>query len=70
MAHYIIAKVIVLIGALNWGLVGITNLMGRHFDLVEYIGYELIGEPVVTDVIYVVVGVAAIVMAVSMLNRG
>ena len=69
MTHHMITKVIVLIGALNWGLVGITNLFGTHFDLVEYIGYDLLRAPIVAHLIYTVVGIAALVMVVGMLNR-
>ena len=70
MIHYTIAKIIVVIGGLNWGLVGVTNLFGNHFDLVEYIGYDLLNMPVVADSIYTIVGIAAVVMLVGMLDRG
>ena len=69
MVHYTVSKILVVVGGLNWGLVGITNLFDNHFDLVEYIGYDLLNMPTVSDVIYLIVGIAAIVMAVEMINR-
>ena len=70
MVHYKIAKVLLIIGGLNWGLIGVTHLFNNHFDLVEYIGYNLLNAPVISDVIYVIVGISAIIVLVSMLDRG
>jgi uncharacterized protein len=44
---------LVLIGALNWGLVGLFD-----FNLVE----EIFGTGTVTDVVYVIVGLSALMM--------
>lgn len=44
---------LVLIGAINWGLVGLFD-----FNLVD----EIFGTGTVTDVIYVIVGVAGLMM--------
>jgi uncharacterized protein len=49
-----IALVLVIVGALNWGLVG-----GFHFNLVE----ALLGGGMLTRVVYIVVGVAAVFVA-------
>ncbi|HCW32797.1 MAG: hypothetical protein UT36_C0006G0041 [Candidatus Peregrinibacteria bacterium GW2011_GWF2_39_17] len=50
-----IAGILILVGALNWGLVGAFN-----FNLVNV----LVGAwPIVERVIYIVVGLAAIAMA-------
>ena len=65
MMIHTIAMVLVLIGALNWGLVGVTGLFVSQFDLVEYLALDLIGVPILADITYIVVGVAAIVTAVS-----
>ena len=46
-----IALVLVIIGALNWGLIG-----GFHYNLVE----TLFGVGTITQVVYIVVGVAAL----------
>ncbi len=69
MIYYKIAKALVIIGGLNWGLVGITNILGGHFDLVEYIGYNLLNAPIVSSVLYLIVGVATLIVLISMLNR-
>ena len=58
-----IAMVLVIIGALNWGLVGVTNLLGSRFDLVEYIAIYLLNLPVLGDIIYILVGISAVVVA-------
>jgi uncharacterized membrane protein YuzA (DUF378 family) len=44
---------LVVIGALNWGLVGLFD-----FNLVE----EIFGTGTVTDVVYVIVGLSALMM--------
>ena len=58
-----IAMILVIVGALNWGLVGITNLLGNRFDLVEYIAIYLLNVPVLADIIYILVGVSALLVA-------
>ena len=50
-----IAWVLVVIGGLNWGLVGLFN-----FDLVQ-----ALGVPILATVIYVLVGLAALWMVFS-----
>lgn len=52
---------LVLIGALNWGLVGLSNLAGMaEFNLVTF----LLGSwPVVENIVYALVGVAAVAVA-------
>lgn len=54
-----IVWVLVLIGGLNWGLVGFFD-----FNLVSYLFVDLWPVPVVEKIIYDVVGVAAVVMLV------
>lgn len=48
-----VAFVLVIVGALNWGLVGLFN-----FNLVT----TLLGEGMLTNLIYDLVGLAALVM--------
>jgi len=55
-----VALVLVLIGALNWGLVGLFNV-----DLVAVIFGEM---TVLSRVIYIVVGLAAVYVAVIAIN--
>ena len=52
------AYVLVLIGALNWGLVGFFN-----FDLVAFIFGEM---TLLTRIVYTLVGISAIVSAIML----
>ena len=53
-AVHMIAFILTIVGALNWGLVG-----GLNFNLVSY----LLGSwPVVANTIYVLVGISAIIL--------
>ena len=51
-----IAKVLVIVGALNWGLVGIMN-----FDLIERIFGHM---TTISRVLYILVGISAIFLVV------
>jgi hypothetical protein len=52
-----IAKVLVVIGGVNWGLVGLGMLLGKSWNLV----YMLLGSmPTAEAVVYVLVGVSAV----------
>lgn len=53
------ALVLVIIGGLNWGLVGLFG-----FDLVAYFfgAAGIIAVPVIAQIVYVLVGLAAIYM--------
>ncbi len=53
---------LVFIGGLNWGLVGIGMLMGSDWNVVHMI---LGSWPTVEAIVYVVVGIAAIMMLVG-----
>lgn len=50
---------LVVVGALNWGLVGLFE-----FNLVE----EILGAGTVADVIYVIVGIAGLMMVPRLLE--
>ena len=50
-----VAKLLVIIGALNWGLVGLLN-----FNLVN----SLLGSNFISQIIYCLVGLSAIVLVV------
>ena len=52
-----ICKVLVMIGGLNWGLVGIGMLMNSDLNVIHLI---LVSMPTVEAVVYVLVGVAAV----------
>jgi uncharacterized protein len=58
---YWIALALVLIGALNWGLVGLFN-----FNLVA----ALLGEgSALSRIVYILVGISAVIVAVMEANR-
>lgn len=56
------AWVLVLVGALNWGLVGLGHFVGSDLNLVRMI---LGGWPAVEAIVYLLVGVSAIVSIVG-----
>jgi len=49
--------VLILVGALNWGLVGIGGFAGMNLNLVNLI---LGGIPFLENLVYLVVGLAAV----------
>jgi uncharacterized membrane protein YuzA (DUF378 family) len=53
----LICQILVLIGALNWGLVG-----AFRFDLV----YKIFGAGIVSRIVYIVVGIAAVYLIVDL----
>lgn len=58
-----VAKYLTLIGALNWGLVGVGSFLGMNLNLVNL----LLGSvPMLESVVYVLVGASAVW---SLLNR-
>lgn len=56
-----IAFVLVVVGGLNWGLVGIGNFLGGNWDLVNLI---LGSVPFLRDLVYIVVGISAVYAAI------
>jgi len=54
-----ICQILVLIGALNWGLIGALK-----FDLVA----KIFGYGTVTRVIYIIVGLAAVYLIIDLLT--
>ena len=61
-----IAHVLLVIGGLNWGLVGIGNLAGGNWDLVNLI---LGGIPVLRDIVYIIVGLAALYVIYALATK-
>lgn len=49
--------VLVIVGAINWGLVGLGNYVGANFNLVDLL---LGGIPVLENLVYLVVGLAGL----------
>lgn len=52
----IVAAVLLVIGGLNWGLVGVAN-----FNLVA----ALVGTTIIANIVYILVGLAALYQIVS-----
>ncbi len=52
-----VAWILILIGGLNWGLVGLGGLLGSNLNVVNMI---LGGWPMVESIVYLLVGVAVI----------
>ncbi|MDQ5971388.1 MAG: uncharacterized protein QG566_334 [Patescibacteria group bacterium] len=53
----VVLKILLIIGGLNWGLVGVGMLMGNDLNVVNM----LLGSmPTIEAIIYVVVGIAAL----------
>ena len=58
----LIGKILVIVGALNWGLVGVGMFLGYNLNLVNL----LLGSmPMVEAVVYVLVGVAGVMHAIG-----
>lgn len=57
-ALHVVTYILVIVGALNWGLVGLGGFMGSDWNLV----HAILGSwPAVEWLVYVLVGVSAIV---------
>lgn len=56
--HNTIAHWLMVIGGVNWGLVGIGMFLGMNLNVVNLV---LGGIPYVESVVYIVVGIAAVV---------
>lgn len=54
-----IALVLVIIGALNWGLIGIFN-----FNLVSFLFDDM--STVISKIIYIIVGVSGLISIISL----
>lgn len=54
-----VAFILAVVGALNWGLVGLGNFMGANWNVVEM----LLGNwEMLLNLVYVLVGVSALVL--------
>jgi uncharacterized membrane protein YuzA (DUF378 family) len=57
---------LLVVGGLNWLLVGLGNFFGGSWDLVQLL---LGGVPVLRDIVYVLVGLAAVYSLVGMFKK-
>ena len=58
-----IAKILVVIGALNWGLIGIGAFIGSNLNVVNLI---LGSIPVLERIVYILVGISGVLVAMGM----
>jgi len=54
------AKVLLIIGGLNWGLVGLGVLMGQGLESLNVVHLVLGNWPIVEGIVYLLVGLAAV----------
>lgn len=60
----VVSKVLVIVGGVNWGLVGLGILLGKSSSW-NVVNMFLGSMPTLEAVVYVLVGVAALAMAVG-----
>lgn len=61
-----VAGILSIIGALNWGLVGVGMLMGSDLNLVTM----LLGAwPMVEAIVYILVGLSGLYMLMTMFKK-
>ena len=63
-----VAKWLVVIGGVNWGLVGVGNFMKSNLNVIDLILGKVSGG-VVANVVYVLVGLSALYMLYSMFGK-
>lgn len=55
-----IGKWLLIIGGINWGLIGIGMLMGNGIEAWNVVHMIFVSLPVVEGIIYILVGIAAV----------
>jgi len=58
---HVIAFILVIVGGLNWGLVGLGNYIGNNLNVVNL----LLGSTGLEDLVYLLVGASALVLALG-----
>ena len=61
---HMLAFLLLVVGGLNWGLVGLLN-----FDLVAWIFTDILGLDILTRVVFILVGLAAVLELISHKGR-
>lgn len=54
---HMVAFILVIVGGINWGIVGLTGLMGNSLNLVALIFSFM---PALTNIVYILVGISAV----------
>ena len=57
-----IAKILVIVGGVNWGLVGVGMLLGKDINAFNVVHMILGSVSIVEGIVYVLVGISAIMM--------
>ncbi len=57
-----VAKILVIIGGINWGLVGIGMLLGKSADAFNVVHLILGSMSMLEAIVYVLVGIASVMM--------
>jgi hypothetical protein len=63
---YTIAQVLLIIGGINWGLVGLGGFLGNSWNLVDMIFGANSG---LANIIYIIVGVAGLYVIFGMTQK-
>ena len=66
-ALHIIAFILLVIGGLNWGLIGIGGFVGANWNV---IGLIFGSVPVVAWIIYILVGLSALLLIFKKMMKG
>ena len=62
MKLHAIAFILVIVGGLNWGLIALGNWMGSNLNVVNLI---LGSYPMIENLVYLLVGISAIVLLIG-----
>lgn len=65
-AMYTVAQILLIIGGLNWGLVGLGGFTGGSWNIVDMVLGENSG---LTNIVYLIVGLAALYAIYGMTQR-
>jgi hypothetical protein len=60
-----IASILVIIGAINWGLVGITSFSGVAYDW-DLVSLIFSGIPALAAIVYILVGLSGIWLLIKL----
>ncbi len=56
----LIAKILLIVGGVNWGLIGLGALMGKGMEAWNVVNMILGSWPTIEAIVYVLVGIAAV----------
>ncbi|MCJ7479017.1 MAG: DUF378 domain-containing protein [Candidatus Nanohaloarchaeota archaeon QJJ-7] len=56
----LVSLILIIVGALNWGLVGLGGFIGSDLNVVDIVFAQALGLGVLADLIYLLVGIAGL----------